>query len=160
AFADSGFETPTAPTNSYMAFPANTGWTVLGTGASGIITKGYMVSAGYPTTVEGVQLGYYATTSGLRQQLSLGVGYYAITFLAMGNTSYPNTSVAVSMNGVQQGSWPITSAVWGTYTVVVQTTSAGLYTFDFTGSRALAAGYVYIDNVRIAPTTGPTATFV
>jgi hypothetical protein len=159
-FVDGGFESPTTPANSYMAFPSNTGWTILGSGASGMVSNGYMASQGYPAAPEGQQIGYYQAGTGLRQVLSLTPGSYVVSFAGMGNSAYPGTTAIVSLNGTQIGSSQVQSAAWGVHTTpAFNITSANTYTFDFTATSSGAIGYVYIDRVQILPASSVAAGF-
>jgi autotransporter-associated beta strand protein len=160
--ANPGFESPAFGGGGWDYTPADAGWNFVG---SGIGRNG---SPWVTTAPEGQQVGFVQGSGNLSKNLSITAGgFYDLTFQAANRPNYPDSGIAIQINGATVNSWPAgtfaSSGAFQTFTIRGIHLPAGSHLLAFVGSLNGADSATAIDDVRLtgyAAGSLPTGTAV
>ncbi len=146
--ANPGFESPAFGGGGWSYTPADAGWNFDG---SGIGRNG---SPWVTTAPEGLQVGFVQGSGTLSQSLSItAAGFYDLTFQAANRPNFPDSGIAIQINGATVHSWPAgtfaSSGAFRTFTIRGIHLPAGSHVLAFVGSLNGTDSATAIDDVRL-----------
>jgi len=146
--ANAGFESPAFGGGSWDYTPADAGWNFDG---SGIGRNG---SPWVTTAPQGQQVGFIQGNGTLSQNLSITAGgFYDLTFQAANRPNYPDSGIAIQINGATVHSWPAgtfaSNSAFRTFTVRGIHLPTGSHVLAFVGSVNGEDSATAIDDVRL-----------